>query len=188
MVGILALQGDFLEHEVLLHKLDVPTKQVRLPADLEQIDRLIIPGGESTTIGKLLVLYNLLDPIRERAIAGMPVWGTCAGAIVLAKHIQGGRTGQSALELMDMTAERNAFGRQIDSFETDLTITALGEKPFHAVFIRAPLLLSPGKGVEVLARIGKDNVVALKQNRLLATSFHPELSDDPRLHKYFLSL
>jgi 5'-phosphate synthase pdxT subunit len=188
MVGILALQGDFYEHEVLLQTLHSKTKQVRLPADLVDIDRLIIPGGESTTIGKLLVLYNLLEPIRLRAQHGMPVWGTCAGAILLAKKIAGGRAGQPALELMDMTAERNAFGRQIDSFETDLAIPVLGAQPFHAVFIRAPLLHSPGKGVDVLAHVDKNNFVALKQDRLLATSFHPELSDDPRLHKYFLTL
>jgi 5'-phosphate synthase pdxT subunit len=187
MVGILALQGDFLEHEVLLQKLHVPTKQVRLPSDLERVERLIIPGGESTTIGKLLVLYDLLEPIGKRARGGMPLWGTCAGAILLAKHIVGGKAGQAALGLMDMTAERNAFGRQIDSFETDLDLPVLGAKPFHAVFIRAPQLQSPGKGVEVLARVG-EAIVAVKQNNLLATSFHPELSDDPRMHEYFLSL
>jgi 5'-phosphate synthase pdxT subunit len=188
MVGILALQGDFLEHEVLLHTLHVRTKQVRLPADLEHVERLIIPGGESTTIGRLLVLYDLLEPIRKRAVSGMPLWGTCAGAILLAKQIAGGKDGQPALGLMDMTAERNAFGRQIDSFETDLAIPVLGSKPFHAVFIRAPRLQSPGKAVEVLARVGADTFVALRQDNLLATSFHPELSADPRLHKYFLSL
>jgi 5'-phosphate synthase pdxT subunit len=188
MIGILALQGDFLEHEVLLHKLHIQTKQVRLPADLEQIDRLIIPGGESTTIGKLLVMYDLLEPIRKRVLDGMPLWGTCAGAILLAKRIEGGKAGQPSLELMDMTAERNAFGRQIDSFETDLVIAALGSKPFHAVFIRAPLFKLPGKGIEVLATVENNTLVALRQNNLLATSFHPELSDDPRLHQYFLTI
>lgn len=188
MVGILALQGDFREHETLLHALHIPTKQVRLPDDLAYLDRLIIPGGESTTIGKLLVLYNLLEPIKELAKNGMPIWGTCAGAILLAKKIAEGRKGQPALALMDITAHRNAFGRQVDSFETDIVISAVGSKPFHSVFIRAPLLSNPGKEVEVLAQLENNRIVAIKQGKLLATSFHPELSDDTRLHEYFISL
>jgi 5'-phosphate synthase pdxT subunit len=187
MVGILALQGDFREHETLLHKLHVETLQIRLPEQLEHIDRLIIPGGESTTIGKLLVLYNLLKPIKERAKRGMPIWGTCAGAILLAKEIAEGRNGQPSLELMDITAHRNAFGRQMDSFETDILLPAVDTKPFHTVFIRAPLLSDPGQDVEILGQIAENKIVAARQNKLLATSFHPELSNDPRLHKYFLT-
>src|SRR5919205_1995481 len=151
-VGILALQGDFREHEETLRRIGVPTQQVRLPKHLDQIDRLIIPGGESTTIGKLLVLYNLLEPIRERGEGGMPIWGTCAGAILLAKRIAEGRpAGQPALSLMDITARRNAFGRQLDSFEAKLKVDALGDEPLNTVFIRAPILEAPGPDVKVLA-------------------------------------
>ncbi|HEX9441640.1 MAG TPA: pyridoxal 5'-phosphate synthase glutaminase subunit PdxT, partial [Roseiflexaceae bacterium] len=153
------------------------------------IDRLIIPGGESKTIGKLLVLYKLLVPIRERARLGMPLWGTCAGAILMARRIAEGRPeGQPALSLMDITARRNAFGRQLDSFEADLNVPALGQQPLHAVFIRAPLLEAPGKEVEVLARIDGGRVVAARQGHLLATCFHPELTGDERFHRYFLEL
>ncbi len=188
-VGILALQGDFREHEEVLKRIGVETQQVRLPKHLEQVDRLIIPGGESTTIGKLLVMYNLLEPIRARAQKGMPLWGTCAGAILIAKHIAEGRPeGQPALALMDITARRNAFGRQLDSFEADFDIAPLGEEPFHAVFIRAPVLESPGAAVKVLAALDDGRIVAAQQERLLATSFHPELTDDDRLHRYFIEL
>src|SRR5919198_6199497 len=151
-VGILALQGDFREHEEILRQIGAPTQQVRLPEHLAQVDRLIIPGGESTTIGKLLELYKLLQPIRERARRGMPLWGTCAGAILLANQIAEGRPeGQPALALMDITARRNAFGRQLDSFEADLAIPRIGEEPLRAVFIRAPILEAPGDDVAVLA-------------------------------------
>jgi 5'-phosphate synthase pdxT subunit len=186
MVGILALQGDFQEHESLLRAIQVPTLQVKLPEDLLKIDRLIIPGGESTTIGKLLVIYNLLKPIKDRAKKGMPIWGTCAGAILLAKEIAEGRNGQPELGLLDITAHRNAFGRQIDSFETDIAIPAVGSKPFHAVFIRAPLFSDLGSDVEILAQVDSKRIVAVRQGNLLATSFHPELSDDTRMHEYFL--
>jgi 5'-phosphate synthase pdxT subunit len=188
-VGILALQGDFREHEATLQRIGVPIQQVRLPKHLELVERLIIPGGESTTIGKLLVLYNLLEPIRERAQHGMPLWGTCAGAILMAKRIAEGRPeGQPALSLMDIMARRNAFGRQLDSFETDLNIPQLGEDPLRAVFIRAPLLEAPGANVEVLATLEDGRIVAAQQGRLLATSFHPELTGDDRMHRYFLEL
>jgi pyridoxal 5'-phosphate synthase pdxT subunit len=188
-VGILALQGDFREHEETLRRIGVPTEQVRLPKHLDQIDRLIIPGGESTTIGKLLVLYNLLEPIRERAQRGMPLWGTCAGAILMAKRIAEGRPeGQPALALMDITARRNAFGRQLDSFEAELAIPVLGEAPLHAVFIRAPILEAPDKGVTVLAALDDRQIVAAQQGSLLATCFHPELTGDDRFHRYFLEL
>ena len=188
-VGILALQGDFREHEQILRMIGVPTQQVRLPKDLEAVDRLIIPGGESTTIGKLMVLYKLLEPIHERARQGMPLWGTCAGAILMTKHIAEGRPqGQPTLALFDATARRNAFGRQLDSFEADLAIPQLGEEPLHAVFIRAPILEAPGPDVTVLATLEDGRIVAAQQGHLLVTSFHPELSGDDRFHRYFLEL
>ncbi len=189
MIGILALQGDFREHEEVLRRIGAPARQVRLPKHLDEVDRLIIPGGESTTIGKLLVLYRLLEPIRERAQRGMPVWGTCAGAILLARAIAEGRPeGQPALALMDITARRNAFGRQLDSFEADLAVPALGDPPLHTVFIRAPLLESPGRDVSTLATLDDGRIVAAQQGRLLATCFHPELTDDDRMHRFFLEL
>jgi 5'-phosphate synthase pdxT subunit len=188
-VGILALQGDFREHEEILGRIGAPTLQVRLPKHLAQVDRLIIPGGESTTIGKLLVLYNLLDPIRERARGGMPLWGTCAGAILMANRIAEGRPeGQPALALMSITARRNAFGRQLDSFEANLSIPRIGEAPLRAVFIRAPLLEAPGAEVPVLATLEDGRIVAAQQRHLLATCFHPELTGDERFHRYFLEL
>ena len=188
-VGVLALQGAFVEHEAMLRGLGVATTQVRLPAQLEQIDRLIIPGGESTAIGKLLVTYNLLEPLRERGRAGMPIWGTCAGMILLAKDITEGRpAGQPALGLMDITARRNAFGRQLDSFEADLDVPALGEQPFHAVFIRAPQIDRAGPAVEVLSRLEDGRIVAAREGRYLATAFHPELTHDDRFHRLFLEL
>jgi 5'-phosphate synthase pdxT subunit len=188
-VGVLALQGAFVEHEAMLRGLGVATTQVRLPAQLEQVDRLIIPGGESTAIGKLLVTYNLLEPLRERGRAGMPIWGTCAGMILLAKDITEGRAaGQPALGLMDITARRNAFGRQLDSFEADLDVPALGEQPFHAVFIRAPQIDRAGPAVEVLSRLEDGRIVAAREGRYLATAFHPELTHDDRFHRLFLEL
>jgi pyridoxal 5'-phosphate synthase pdxT subunit len=188
-VGILALQGDFREHEETLRRIGAPTRQVRLPKHLDKVDRLIIPGGESTTIGKLMVLYDLLEPIRARAQGGMPLWGTCAGAILMAKQIAEGRPeGQPSLALMDVTARRNAFGRQLDSFEADLIAPCLGEEPFHAIFIRAPVLEAPGAGVATLAKLDDGRIVAAQQGRLIATAFHPELTWDDRFHRYFLEL
>jgi 5'-phosphate synthase pdxT subunit len=188
-VGILAVQGDFREHEEMLRRIGTPTLQVRLPRHLEQVDRLIIPGGESTTIGKLLVRYHLLDPIRERARRGMPLWGTCAGAILMAKWIAEGRLeGQPTLALMNITARRNAFGRQLDSFEAGLSVPRIGEEPLQAVFIRAPLLEAPEADVAVLATLDDGRIVAAQQRHLLATCFHPELTDDERFHRYFLEL
>lgn len=187
-VGILALQGDFREHEETLQTLGVKTLQVRLPSDLEKVDRLIIPGGESTTIGKLLVLYNLLSPIQERVQQGMPLWGTCAGAILMAKHIADGKPDQPSLNLMDITARRNAFGRQLDSFEADVHIKELGSDPFRIVFIRAPILEEPKADVKVLAMLPDEYIVAAQQKHMLATSFHPELTNDTRFHEYFLKL
>jgi 5'-phosphate synthase pdxT subunit len=189
IVGILALQGDFREHEQMLRRIGVATRQVRRPQHLDDVDRLIIPGGESTTIGTLLVIDGLLEPIRKRALAGMPLWGTCAGAILMAQQIAEGRpAGQPTLALMDITARRNAFGNQLDSFEADLTINQLGEHALRSIFIRAPILEHPGSTVSVLARLLEGQIVAAQQGHLLATCFHPELTNDDRLHRYFLEL
>ncbi len=188
-VGILALQGAFIEHERMLRRLGQNVTRVRLPQHLDTVDRLIIPGGESTAIGKLLVTYGLLEPIQEHARQSMPIWGTCAGMILLAKQIIEGRPeGQPALALMDITVQRNAFGRQLDSFECNLQIDALGPAPFQGVFIRAPLIERFGPEVQPLAQLADGHYVAAQQGRLLATAFHPELTDDTRLHALFLDL
>ena len=188
-IGVLALQGAFVEHERMLRKLGHDVTQVRLPEQLDRVDRLIIPGGESTTIGKLLIAYGLIEPIRERARQEMPIWGTCAGMILLARKITEGRPeGQAALGLMDITVRRNAFGRQLDSFEADLPVKELGPEPFHAVFIRAPIVDAVGAGVEALAQLEDQRVVAVRQGRLLATAFHPELTGDDRFHRLFLAM
>lgn len=188
-IGVLALQGSFAEHETMLRRIGAEVSQVRLPAQLDGLDGLIIPGGESTTIGKLAMTFGLIEPLRRFA-ASHPVWGTCAGAIFLSRDAQ---RHQPLLGAMDITIERNAFGRQVDSFEADLPVPALPDpkRPFHAVFIRAPLIETTGKGVEVLARLpngGAGRIVAARQGHLLATSFHPELTNDDRFHRYFLSL
>jgi 5'-phosphate synthase pdxT subunit len=181
-IGVLALQGAFIEHEKMLKRLGAETVQVRLPGQLDDLDGLIIPGGESTTIGKIAAEYGLIEPLRAFA-AERPTWGTCAGLIFLAKDIGSDR--QPLLGLMDITVNRNAFGRQIDSFETELPIKGL-DAPFHAVFIRAPLVTAVGQGVEVLAALADNQIVAVEQGHLLGTAFHPELTDDARLHAYFL--
>lgn len=191
-IGVLALQGDFAEHSAMLRRAGAEARLVRLPEQLEGLDGLIIPGGESTTIGKLATTFGLMDPLRLFA-AQHAVWGTCAGAIFLSKDA---RRDQPLLGVMDITVERNAFGRQVDSFETELRLPVLAtpERPFHAVFIRAPLIDGVGKGVDVLARLddpegkGGGRIVAARQGRLLATSFHPELTGDDRFHRYFLAL
>ncbi|TMD62163.1 MAG: pyridoxal 5'-phosphate synthase glutaminase subunit PdxT [Chloroflexi bacterium] len=185
-VGVLGLQGDFQEHLEVLREIDVEPVDVRRPEHLEGVDALIIPGGESTTISKLSDLYGLTEPIRERARHGMPLWGTCAGAIFLATRVPG--RPQTILSLMDMTVERNAFGRQVDSFEADLKVPKLGPAPFHAVFIRAPKITEVGKGVNVLSRLDDGTIVAAQQGTLLATSFHPELTPDRRFHRYLVDL
>ena len=188
-IGVLALQGAFIEHEAMLKRLGAEAVEVRLPPDLEGCAGVIIPGGESTTIGKLAVQYHLIEPLREMAKAGKPVWGTCAGLIFMAKDV--GRD-QPLLGLMDVTVQRNAFGRQVDSFEANLRIKGIdGHQLFHGIFIRAPLIEAVGEGVEVLARVEKDNedvIVAARQGNLLVTSFHPELSNDDRFHRYFLKM
>lgn len=181
-IGVLALQGAFIEHEKALQQLNIEAVQVRLPEQLDGLDGLIIPGGESTTIGKLATQYGLIDPLRDFA-SSTPTWGTCAGMILLAKDI--GIESQPILGLMDVTVNRNAFGRQLQSFETDLQIKGLDDAPFHAVFIRAPLVTAAADNVQVLSTLADGGIVAVKQGHLLATAFHPELTDDLRLHAYF---
>jgi pyridoxal 5'-phosphate synthase pdxT subunit len=188
-IGVLALQGDFREHAAMLRKIGVEPVEVRLPRDLDGVHGLIIPGGESTTIGKLLVIFDLLEPVRERARDGFPIYGTCAGAIVMAKDVVGGRAvDQPLLGVLDVKIRRNAFGRQVDSFEAEVPITPLGSLPYHAVFIRAPVIESIGPSVDVLGRLADGSIVAAQQGNLLATSFHPELTADGRLHRYFVEL
>mgnify|MGYP003395936462 CR=1 FL=1 len=187
-VGVLALQGDFREHIDVLTKLKVPTVEVRLPEDLDRVERLIIPGGESTTIGKLLVLYKLIEPVRARAKKDMPLWGTCAGAILMAKHLASGTPRQPSLALVDITARRNAFGRQLDSFETEISMPKVDKKPISVAFIRAPILEHPGKRVEILATLQGGTIVAAQEKNMLATCFHPELMGNVALHRSFLSM
>ena len=187
-IGVLAAQGAFAEHATALQAVGVEPVEVRLPRHLDGIDGLILPGGESTTIGKLLRRWELIEPIRDLAATGLPLWGTCAGMILLARELVDGTPEQPLLGLMDATVRRNAFGRQVDSFEADLDVARLGEPTFHAVFIRAPRIERVGETVEVLATLGDGTIVAAQQGALLATSFHPELTDDRRLHRYFASL
>ncbi len=189
-IGILALQGAFIEHEAVFQRLGVDVCQVRQPEQLNGLDGLVIPGGESTTIGKLAVSYGLIEPLRQFS-AHKPTWGTCAGMIFLAKDI--GHDRQPILAVMDLTVDRNAFGRQIDSFEADIAVVGLEGGPFHAVFIRAPVARCAGDAVQVLARLdpdsdGRARIVAAQQGHLLATAFHPELTDDPRFHAHFLTM
>jgi pyridoxal 5'-phosphate synthase pdxT subunit len=198
-IGVLALQGDFAEHQVMLKGLGVEAVQVRLAEDLEGLSGLIIPGGESTTIGKLAEDFHLIEPLRQFG-ADHAIWGTCAGAIFLSKDTH---RRQPLLQLMDITVERNAFGRQIDSFETNLDVPCLGfedgnhngdhngdrfVRPFHAVFIRAPLIEAVHGDTQVLSRLPDGRIVAAQQGQWLATSFHPELTGDDRFHRYFLEL
>lgn len=185
IVGVLALQGDFAEHEAVLQRLGVETRQVRLPRDLEGLTALIIPGGESTTITRLIDLYQLREPLREFA-ATHAMWGTCAGMIVMANEATD--LDREPLRVMDIEVQRNAFGRQVDSFETDLDIEEMTGPPVRAFFIRAPLITAVGPSVKVLAEIEGRGIVAARQGRLLVTSFHPELTEDGRMHRYFLSL
>lgn len=184
-IGVLALQGAFIEHIKRLRELEVEAVEVRLPHHLDDLNGLIIPGGESTTIGKLATEYGLIDPLREFA-QHHATWGTCAGMIFLAKDI--GIDRQPILSLMNIKVNRNAFGRQVDSFETQLSIPAIGDDPFHAFFIRAPIITEAGDGVEVLSTLADGRIVAAQQGHLLATAFHPELTGDARLHRYFLSM
>ena len=188
-IGVLALQGDFAEHIAMLKKLKVDMAEVRLPEHLKGLDGLIIPGGESTTIGKLATDYGLIEPLREFG-QRHAIWGTCAGAIFLSKDAS---RHQPLLNLMDIKVERNAFGRQVDSFEADLNVPELQKAtgkdgPYHAVFIRAPIIQSVENDARILAATEDHRIVAAQQGHLLATSFHPELTRDARFHEYFLSL
>jgi pyridoxal 5'-phosphate synthase pdxT subunit len=185
-IGVLALQGDFAEHAASLRAAGAEAREVRLPAHLIGLDGLIIPGGESTTIARLLTAYDLLEPIKAMGHAGQPIWGTCAGAIILAQRAPG--LDRPNLGLLDIGVERNAFGRQIDSFETDLTVPELGEPAFHAVFIRAPVITDVGIGIEVLAQLPDGRIVAARSGNLLATAFHPELGGDDRFHRLFVAI
>jgi len=184
-VGVLALQGDVIEHVKMLRSLGVEAVEVRTPEDLAKVDALIIPGGESTTIGKLAVEYGLDRAIPARVREGMPVYGTCAGMIALSKEARGGEP--PLLRLMDITVRRNAYGRQVDSFETDVVIPALGPEPLHAVFIRAPVIERVGPGVDVLASLD-GRPILVRQGNMLVSAFHPELTADGRVHRYFVEM
>lgn len=187
-IGVLALQGDFYEHMRMLEAVGAEAIAVRLPEHLHGLDGLIIPGGESTTIGKLMMDYQLTEPLRQFIRQGTPVWGTCAGLILLSRETDSGKLGQPLLATMDIRVRRNAFGAQRESFETDLAIPALGEQPFHTVFIRGPVVEHVGPGVEVLATLASGRIVAVRQGTVLGTAFHPEVTDDPRFHEYFVRL
>jgi 5'-phosphate synthase pdxT subunit len=187
-IGVLALQGDVAEHEAMLAALGANPSRIKRAEQLDEIDGLIIPGGESTTIGKLLRRFDFLEPLHERVRAGFPVFGTCAGMILLADQIEDAAADQPTIGGMDITVLRNAFGRQRESFETDLAVPAVGDTPLHAVFIRAPLIKRFGEGVSVLASLEDGRAVAAQQDNLLVASFHPELTDDSRLHRYFVNM
>lgn len=185
-IGVLGLQGDFAEHLAVLKRLGAEGVDIRRAEQLAGIDGLIIPGGESTTISRLMAEYGITEPLRRMAQEGFPIWGTCADMIVMAKRATD--LDLPTLQVMDIAVRRNAFGRQVDSFEEDLVIDALGPPPFHAVFIRAPLIEEVGPQAEVLAQLANGTIVAARHGKLLATSFHPELTEDDRLHRYFLDM
>jgi 5'-phosphate synthase pdxT subunit len=187
LVGVLALQGDVREHLIALAGLGVTARPVRLARELDDLDGIVIPGGESTTICRLLDVFELRGPLSERLTAGLPAFGSCAGMIVLAGEILDGRPDQEPLGAIDIVVRRNAFGRQVDSFETDLELDGVAGGPIRAVFIRAPWVERVGPDVQVLARVG-EHPVAVRQGRVLATSFHPEVAGDDRLHALFLSV
>ncbi|MBA4247557.1 MAG: pyridoxal 5'-phosphate synthase glutaminase subunit PdxT [Microbacterium sp.] len=185
-VGVFALQGDVREHVAVLRDLGADVREVRTPAQLDEVAGLVIPGGESSVMDKLSRLFALQEPLRARIRAGMPVYGTCAGLIMLADRVHDGIDGQQTLGGLDVAVRRNAFGNQLDSFETALDVPVLGEPPVHAVFIRAPVVDEVGPEVEVLARLDDGRIVAVEQGRLLGTSFHPEVSGERRFHERFL--
>ncbi|MFG2057887.1 pyridoxal 5'-phosphate synthase glutaminase subunit PdxT [Micromonospora sp. NPDC048930] len=192
VIGVLALQGDVREHVAALAGAGADARPVRRPVELDAVDGLVIPGGESTTISKLADIFEMREPIDKRIAAGMPVYGSCAGMIMLAAEVLDGRPDQRGFQGIEMTVRRNAFGRQVDSFEAPVEIAGVPGEPFHAVFIRAPWVERVGAGVEVLGRVtdgpAADRIVAVRQGNLLATSFHPELTGDLRLHRYFVDL
>ena len=185
-VGVFALQGDVREHVAVLRELGADVREVRTPAQLDEVAGLVIPGGESSVMDKLSRLFALQEPLRARIRAGMPVYGTCAGLIMLADRVHDGIDGQQTLGGLDVAVRRNAFGNQLDSFETALDVPVLGEPPVHAVFIRAPVVDEVGPEVQVLARLDDGRIVAVEQGRLLGTSFHPEVSGERRFHERFL--
>jgi 5'-phosphate synthase pdxT subunit len=185
-IGVLAVQGDFAEHSHVLRSVGVTATEVRLPKHLDGLDGLIIPGGESTTLSRLMSLYDLRDPVAELAARGQAVWGTCAGMIMLANEIT--EEDPVPMGLMDVGVQRNAFGRQVDSFEQNLLIQGLGDREYHAIFIRAPVITRVGDAVDVLASLPDGRPVAVQQGKMMATSFHPELTADARIHRYFVSL
>src|SRR5947209_19910371 len=192
-IGVLALQGDFEAHLKVLASLGVNGTAIRLPEHLEEIHGIIIPGGESTTIGKLMVMYGLRDILQRKILEGVPIWGTCAGLILLAKETDNALAGQPLLASMNIRVRRNAFGSQRESFEADLSVPALGEAPSHAFFIRGPSMEAVGPGVEVLATLDDGTIVAVREGTLLGTAFHPEVAQtrgqqDPRFHHYFLRI
>ena len=191
LVGVLALQGDVREHELALADCGARTRQVRRETDLDGLDGLVLPGGESTTISRLLTVFGLLEPLRAAVVGGLPTYGSCAGMILLAREVLDGRPDQRGVGGLDVVVRRNAFGRQVDSFETDLAVSGVGQ--VHAVFIRAPWVETIGAGVEVLATVPGDGpaagrVVAVRQGPVLATSFHPELTGDHRVHGLFVDM
>jgi len=185
-VGVLAIQGDFLEHRQVLERIGVDAPEIRLPHQLDDVDGLIIPGGESTTIVQLIDIYGFRKTLKAKSKAGMPIWGTCAGMIVIASSLSDRRP--EPLGLMNIRVSRNAFGRQFDSFEQDLTVEELEGPPFHGVFIRAPAVKKIGDGVRVMASLDDGRPVAVRQDRLFATAFHPELTDDTRIHEMFVRI
>jgi 5'-phosphate synthase pdxT subunit len=186
-VGVLALQGDFREHIAVLSSLGADAVGVRRPSELAEVDGLIIPGGESSVMDKLSRLFDLAEPLKAAIASGLPVWGTCAGLIMLADTVLDGIEGQQSLGGLEIAVRRNAFGSQLDSFETDLDIPAIGEPALHAVFIRAPIVETASSAVTTLASLPDGRVVAVEQGNLLGTSFHPEMTGDTRFHEYFLS-
>jgi pyridoxal 5'-phosphate synthase pdxT subunit len=192
IIGVLALQGDVREHLRALAECDVLARPVRRAEELDSVDALVIPGGESTTMSKLAVDFGVLEPLRKRVAGGMPVYGSCAGMIMLAREVLDGRPDQQTLAGIDMAVRRNAFGRQVDSFEAGVSIDGVDGGPFHAVFIRAPWVESVGDGVEVVGRVTDGpvagRIVAVRQGNLLATAFHPELTGDLRVHRLFVEL
>ncbi len=187
-IGVLALQGDFEAHLKMLASLGVNGIAIRLPKHLEEIHGIIIPGGESTTIGKLMVTYGLRDILQQKILEGVPIWGTCAGLILLAKETDNALAGQPLLASMNIRVRRNAFGSQRESFEADLVVPELGEAPFHAFFIRGPSVEAVGPEVKVLATLDDGTIVAVREGTLLGTAFHPEVAGDPRFHQYFLRI
>ncbi len=191
MIGVLALQGDVREHLAILRGLGVEARTVRRPEELLEVDGLVVPGGESTTMAKLARIFDLLEPLRQAAKDGLPMFGTCAGMIMLADRIEGGTADQETIGGLDVVVRRNAFGRQVDSFEADVDVSGL-DRPFHALFIRAPWVEEVGPAVEVVARVASGpatgRIVAVRQGHLVATSFHPEVTGDPRIHALFVDV